>query len=145
MKSKVSSILQKEQFGVLTTISIKFPHMSKVAFVHDKDLKSIYFITPSRTRKYDNIMLNNNVALFLDNAKKMSADICNSIGITAKGTAIALEEHECIEALEKFIIKYPDLREFAKAENSVMFKLHIDRYEIVEKFKHVSSLKADDL
>ncbi len=119
--------------------------MSIIAYAADPDFKAIYFITPRRTRKYDNIMLNNNVALFIDNAHNEQSDIQNATGITAKGIAIVLDENECIEGQEQFIKKHPQLKKFAEAEDSSMIKIAIDRYEIVENFQQVSTIKAEEL
>jgi len=63
------------------------PHQSLIAYINSDDLKQIFFITPTYTRKVAAMQEAPSVALLVDNRQNLEMDFDACMAVTARGMA----------------------------------------------------------
>ena len=137
--------LEKQRFGVLTSIKENQPHSTLVALVISDDLKKIIFATPRATRKFEAIKKNPNVALFMDDRENKPEDISKAVTISAVGKAIIIEDSDenLGQYRAKYLYKHPYLSDFLEAKETAIVEILVKQFQIVSKFKNVRELNFD--
>jgi heme iron utilization protein len=134
----VTSLLESQKFGVLSTISEKnCPHNTLIAFFN-VDPWNLVFATPKSTRKYLHIVQNNRVAFLFDNRKNKTEDLGTAISVEAQGSVISLNQKERSQLKRHFLKKHPYLTEFLHSPNVAMLKIQVKRYTVVQQFQSVT-------
>lgn len=140
LKGIIRELLAAQRLGVLSTQSKGEPHASLVAFVPTEDLKSILFATPRTTRKYANLMADSRAALLIDNRANQDSDFRTAMAVTAKGIARELREADRERSVELYLVRHPQLEEFAKAPSCALMLLTVHTYQVVGRFQRVMEL-----
>lgn len=135
IENRVRKILSEQNFAILATLSGDRPYTNIVAFHCSGDLKTLLFITPEATAKYERIRDNPNLSLFIDDRSNRGTDISESTGITIIGKSCSINEDLGKKLIEGYISKHPYLEEFALSSDSAPVFVKAIRYHIVYKFQ----------
>ena len=138
---KVADLMNEQLFAVLSTTGTAGLHSVIVSFVSADDMREILFLTPRQTRKFHNIMKYKEVTLFIDNRSNRITDTQRTIGVEAVGRAEEADEDSRERYRNLYLQKYPEMCDFAEAQNTALIKITVDRYEVVQHFQNVTILE----
>jgi len=132
--------LDKDQLhAVLATESDGQPYTSMIAYALTPDKKGIVFITPQKTRKYKNILKNNNVSLLIDTRSNTEKDYMSAESLTILGNAFPVRKGEkWSELIRALIHKHPRLNEVIHSAETRLILVKITRCIHVSRFQTVS-------
>ena len=116
------------------------PWASLIAFASSSDLKSIFFVTPTSTRKYFNLAQDPRVSLVVDNRENTPGDFSEAVAVTANGSAVKVDLIQQREAQQIYLLKHPYLDSFVKSPSCAMIEIKVDRYNLVTRFQEVEEL-----
>ena len=133
----IRTILIGERLAVLSTQKAGQPYASLVAFAFTDDLKQLLFLTPSTTRKYENLTASPRVAMLINNSRNRVEDIVDAVSITAVGTAVTVKNDAKSSLLELYLLRHPHLKSFAAAPTTALVAVLVDRYIMVNRFQNV--------
>jgi hypothetical protein len=86
-------------------------------------------VTNRNTRKYRNILANNNVSLLIDSRTNKSNDVSTAIAVTAVGTAHDETDHQG-GLYSVFLEKHPQLNKFIDDPDTAMIVVKVSQYII---------------
>jgi len=139
----VKDILSAQYLAVLASVDIGKPYSNLVAFAEDEDLKTIVFITNRYTRKYRNIIANENVSLLIDSRTNQPSDFSMAVALTVIGSAreAANEERENLVSL--YLTKHPHLSQFVNNPSQAVMRITVTDY-IVASFDNIQVMHIDN-
>ncbi|WP_319371652.1 pyridoxamine 5'-phosphate oxidase family protein [uncultured Ilyobacter sp.] len=144
LKKLIDKVSSQQLFAVLATSHKNQPYTSLVAFAITKDLKKLVFITPRDTRKFNYLSENNMVSLMIDNSQNQKMDLSQAVGITISGKSKDSFGKEREDLLKIFLLKHPQMDEFALSKGCSVVSVDISRYDVVERFQNVSVLEFEE-
>jgi len=136
---KVLKTSEISRFAVLATEKNEEPHLSLVGFLLDEDLKNLYFYTPVNSRKYKNIIISPSVALLIDSREEYANQAELIISVTIIGKASEIEKPGK-KFLDKYLYRYPELKNFTGMDINALIKVNILKYIIVDNFSKISEI-----
>jgi len=138
IKQLLRRILTSQRFAVLCSINDRQPYSNLIAFAVSDDLKYLVFITNRNTRKYRNIIGNNQVSLLIDNRTNQTTDVNTATAITVLGSAIEMADKN-----QRFIsiyqAKHADLNSFINEPENVLIIIAVSEY-IVADFNKINRI-----
>ena len=140
MRSTVTSLLSRQLFAVLSTYGEEGLHSVIVSFVADDSGEHIVFSTPRKTRKYRNMKHSSRVSMFFDNRSSDIADLYRITALQAVGDVSELQQYAIESWRSIYLLKYPELSEFACSPENALMLMTVERFEIVTHFQGVSTL-----
>lgn len=137
----VLRLLAEQSLGVLATNRRGHPYASLVAFAASDDLRCLYFATTRATRKFHNLAEDAQTALLIDNRHNQAHDFYAAAAVTAYGPALEIEvpERTAIESL--YLARHPQLKTFVTAPSSALFRIMVEKYDLVERFQQVTEFR----
>lgn len=141
MERLTAELLGGQLFGILSTRGTERPHSVIVSFVSANHLKEIIFVTPRQTRKYEDILADGHVSLFVDNRTNTITDLQTLVGVEARGIAAPVEPDGAGVYRQLYLAKYPDMKDFIDSPSSVLMKITVARYEMIRHFQNVTFLE----
>jgi heme iron utilization protein len=132
-----------QRFAVLATLSNQQPYSNLVAFAVSDDLRQIVFATNRNTQKYRNILLNNNIALLIDNRNNNLSDFIEALAITALGVADELTGDESDKLVQSYLDKHPSLGEFLQRPDVAIIRVLVTDY-ILARFDGAERIRIDE-
>lgn len=139
VQERLSALNRTQLHAVLATVSDGQPFTSMIAYALTSDKKGIVFATPKKTRKYKNILKNNNVSILIDTRTNTDKDYMSAESLTVLGQAIPLRRGKrWLELAGILIKKHPAIRTFINSPETVLIFLKITRCIHVTKFQTVS-------
>lgn len=139
--NQIRALLDSERLSVLSTQKGGQPYASLVAFTVTDDLRQIVFMTPSTTRKYDNLTANPKVAMLVNNSRNKPDDITNAVSLTAIGTAIVAEGDHKKRLSALYIDRHPHLKEFVMSPTTACISVEVGYYVMVNHFQNVIEVR----
>jgi general stress protein 26 len=139
---KIRNVLWQQLYAVLATVEKPGIHTTIVSFAAADDLHSIVFPTPTATRKYQNLKRDRAVSLFIDDRMNDVAALKQICGIEVRGQAFEIEGAERDRYEQIYSARNPDLAGFVR--NSALFRIDVERYDIVMGFQNVFVLQMQD-
>ena len=139
---QIRDLFESQTFAVLSTQKNDQPYASLIAFATSPDLEQIIFLTPSTTRKFDNLRVNPKVAILINNSTNRSPDIYEAVSVTATGIASTVEDHKKEQYLEIFLKRHPHLSEFSKAPTTSLVSIRVNRFFMVNQFQNVIEIQV---
>lgn len=139
---KIHDLFSAQKFAVLSTNKNGQPYSNLVAFASTPDIKTLYFATTRATRKYANISSDARVALFIDSRTNRSSDFSTAIAVSATGTTEELGRDERQQALEIYLAKHPELKDFVLSPTCALLKVTVSAYSVVSRFQNVQELRV---
>lgn len=141
-KSVIQDLLFNQKTGVLATQSMDYPYTSVIAFVVQKDLKTIMFITKRKTQKYRNIQSHDKISLMIDNRTDTGTDFSATNTLTVLGRTCEVDK----ESYKKWFVRHhPQLHEFLDDPDCTMMKIEVDLYVLVEDFQKITTIHSNGL
>jgi len=136
----IRDLFERESLAVLSTQKDGHPYASLVAFANTSDMRKILFLTPSTTRKYDNLTASPRVAVLVNNSRNQSHDFYSAMAVTALGSAEPLRGEDREEHLDTYLKRHPHLTEFAAASTTELIGITVDKYIKVIRFQNVTEI-----
>jgi heme iron utilization protein len=143
LRKLLKDLFKNQLFASLATQQLTRPYTNLIAFAATQDIKDILFITRRETRKYANLLSNNNVSVLIDNRSNSDADFRNAIAVTAVGTAEEVKDQNRDTLLHLYLAKHHSMEKFAHSPESALFQIKVKKYFIVRKFQEVMELKPE--
>ncbi len=134
----LENLCHSQPLAVLATAAGTTPYASLVAVALTTDLRHLYFATPRATHKFDNLVSNGQVALLIDNRSNQVEDFRQAAAATLIGAAGELTGAERDSALEIYLARHPHLSDFARSQEAALFKVRIERINMVNGFQDVT-------
>lgn len=142
-KSLLKELFRTQLFASLSTLQAEHPYNNLVAFATTDDLKSILFVTKRGTRKYSNLISNNNVSVLIDNRTNRDSDLRTALAVSAVGTAEVVKDSRKEELYQLFLLKHYNLESFARSPESELFQIRVKCYYAVRNFQEVVEIKVE--
>lgn len=137
----VVGLLQQQAFAVLGTSRQGHAYSSLVAFSATDSGKNLYFATTRATRKYHNLTADNRVSLLIDNRAELEMPLYEAAAVTAYGAAEEIIGEARSEALQSYLGKHPQLKVFATAPTTALFRIYVEEYHLVQRFQSVTEFR----
>jgi len=142
-KQHLHKLLASQKLAVLSTNDRGQAYANLIGFAVTGDLKFLLFSTNRQTRKYQNIMRNNSVALLIDNRSVVDKDFQNTMAVTVTGAAEEVPLLEREKWLKLYLAKHPHMTDFANAPDCALIRVRAEWYYLVSKFQQVAALPMD--
>lgn len=139
---QIKRLFRSQAFAVLSTQQNGQPYANLVAFTSSDDLKQIIFLTPSTTRKYENLTKSPKVAVLVNNARNEADDVSRAVCVTATGTAQVIPNQSREKLLRLFLLEHPHLSEFADAPETVLVCVQVETFFVVNDFQNVEKFQV---
>ena len=143
-KETITALLQQQQLAVLSTTQESRPYASLIAYYASSDLKKLYFVTPTSTRKYANLVNQPEVALLINNSINRPEDFHDAAAVTVIGSAAVVDSTERQLMLPHYLGKHPYLHEFANSPSCEMIRVDVERYIMVQRFQNVTEYRVEN-
>jgi len=137
----VRRLLASQPLAVLATQGGGQPYASLVAFVPSGDLATLAFATSRATRKYSNLNEEPRVALLMDNRSNRETDFREATAVTATGVAEEVLGADRAAVRTLYVGRHPHLAAFVEAPSSVLFRVRVETYVVVQEFQRVVTLR----
>ncbi len=134
----IKDMLCRQRLAVLATHSMDFPYASLIFFWASENLRSIFFATSKKTRKFMFISASSMVSLLIDDRQEDGNDYSSTSAITAIGEASVTDKKG--EPFSKYLHKNPKLEEFLSLSTTAFIKINMVNYFIVTRFNQVYHL-----
>jgi general stress protein 26 len=138
---QATELINSQRFGILATRERDDLHMSMVAFLADSSLRTVYFPTPSTTRKYANLLKYPSVSFLIDNRGDFRNTLSSLKFLTVKGDAspVAEDEHDAVKG--HCLQKHPDFEQFLSSPDIRFFAIVLKQIDLVSHLSTVVTLE----
>lgn len=140
LRDNIEKLLKDQKLAVLGTSSGELPHTTLVAFTANLKDSVALFVTPSLSRKAQNIKKNPHVSLLVDNRSNHVTDFRDTYVVTLKGKAEKAGKSEHTT----FLSTHPYLVDFLNAPSTTLYRIKLEHVELVTHFQNVYELNLDE-
>jgi nitroimidazol reductase NimA-like FMN-containing flavoprotein (pyridoxamine 5'-phosphate oxidase superfamily) len=138
--SDLTDLMNSQNLGVLATHDHGQPYTSLVAYASSRDLKEILLVTGKSTRKYANLVSDPRAAMMFDSRSNQPSDIAEAMAATATGSLEIVSGDEALQLMSIYLEKHSHLTDFARSLSTVLIKLNVSCYYVVNRFQNVVEL-----
>jgi nitroimidazol reductase NimA-like FMN-containing flavoprotein (pyridoxamine 5'-phosphate oxidase superfamily) len=131
----LQDLMTMQNFGVLCTQRQGQPYGSLMCFAVSDDLALIWLATERNTRKFESMDADNRVAFLVENTANKPSDAFEAVVATGTGRVSELSGSERSAALERYLLKNPQLAEFVASPTCALLQLAVEVYQVVRKFQ----------
>jgi len=124
-------LLENQDLCVLATAGPAGPHASLMGFLPAPDLGHIYLLTPSQTRKYQNILHNPLVSLLVDDRGKSGPGASRALTIAGHARPLADPEARA-RLLGAFGRRLPHLADIMDDPSTVLLEVAVCSFKLLE-------------
>jgi len=142
-RQRLKELFTTQNLAALSTHRAGQPYASLVAFHASDDLKHIYFVTPTTTRKFANLSADNRVAVLVNSSTNQAADFHRAISVTAVGKAEVVDGSDSEIIMVQYLAKHPHLEEFVRSPSCALVQVAVDSYYMVKNFQNVMELHLE--
>ena len=135
--SSVKRLMQTQKYAVLASDDRGQPYASLMAFAATENGRQVVLAMNRDTRKHNNIRVNGHVALLIDDRENKGSDTQQAVAVTILGEAREVEGEERRRLTELFLLRHPQLREFAESPCSAVVLLSAEAFQLVARFEDV--------
>jgi nitroimidazol reductase NimA-like FMN-containing flavoprotein (pyridoxamine 5'-phosphate oxidase superfamily) len=139
----VLQLLKNQPLGVLGTNHQKHPYTSLVAFAATEDARCLYFATTRATRKYNNLVEDQQVAFLVDNRSNQKMILYEAVAVSIYGQAVEVQAAAREEALALYLAKHPQLKTFVLSPSTALFRISVESCHLVQRFQNVTEFRMD--
>ena len=143
LRQRLKDLFNTQNLAALSTHRAGQPYASLVAFHASDDLKHIYFVTPTTTRKFANLTADNRVAVLVNSSTNEAADFHRAISVTAVGRAQVVDSSDSQTILVQYLAKHPHLEEFVRSPSCALVRVAVESYYLVKNFQNVMELHLE--
>ncbi len=125
------NLLAAQLYAVLGTQGVERINLNLMALAATDDLRSLVLATERATAKYVNLLRNPKVSLLVDNRTNQAVDIHTTWALTIDGLAeevVGIEKEQLAACL---LARHPQLEPFVRSPNCALFRIRVERYELV--------------
>jgi len=131
IKEYIQQVLSSNRFGVLATESKHLPHTSFIGITPTNDLLELVFATFRNTRKYNNLIQNNNVSILFEYRKSKENSSQEFTIVSAYGKAKEASIAEIKSLLKAHLQHHPEQEDFLRSADCSIFKVKVEAYQLV--------------
>jgi len=128
----IVKLLTNQKNGVLATCLENHPFCYRMAFVTERDYKSLFLATDTGSGKYKQIMANPKVCFFLDNTRDENNDTFSAETLSVFGD---IESGHPQGSREMFIKAHPELSNFLERKKTTLLCLSPRAFKLVINFE----------
>lgn len=143
IRKEILGLLETQLLGVLSTHREGQPYANIVAFAVSEKLGEMYFATAKSTRKFQNILRDNRIAMLIDNRSNNEVDFHAAAAVTVIGEAQELKEHSRERVERTYLARHPYLKDFLVSPTTALMKIRVSRYVLVTRFQEVFELHLE--
>ena len=140
---QLGQLFGSQNLAALSTHNDGQPYASLVAFHASEDLRHLYFVTPTTTRKFANLTADNRVAVLVNSSINQASDFHRAVSVTAVGKAKVIAGADKDLILEEYLSKHPHLDEFVRSPSCALVKVTVHSYYMVKNFQNVTELHLE--
>jgi general stress protein 26 len=140
LRLRLRELFRSQNLAALSTHCKGQPYASLVAFYAADDLKHIYFVTPTTTRKFANLLADNRVAVLVNSSTNRADDFHVAVSVTAVGRVAVIDGSDRRTILFQYLGKHPYLEEFVRSPSCALLQVAVDSYYMVKNFQNVMEL-----
>jgi len=137
LRRVLHDLMTTQNFGVLCTQIQGQPFGSLMCFATSDDLARIWFATERNSLKFKSIHADNRVAFLVENTGNSPSDTFEAVVVTATGRTDELDGVEKSAALERYLVKNPQLTDFVASPSCALLQLAVGVYQVVRRFQEV--------
>ena len=134
MKHTVFSLLDRQAQCVLATQGDQGVALHLMAYAFSEDLKNIYMASLANTQKVSNMRSRPKVTCLWDNRTGNNRDHVEGLAVSGFGQARALNSKAAQPIADLLLERNASLKNLLSQPSSVIFAIHIDRYQWVEGY-----------
>lgn len=138
VKIHIEEALQTNTLAVLATEGEGQPHACFIAITPMDNFAHLVFATYRNTRKYNNLIKNNKVAILFENRSTKSSTQTDITVLTAFGNATEIDRSVSEAALNAHLLRHPHLESFLLSPNCAMFSVEVNAYQVVRSIDDIS-------
>jgi nitroimidazol reductase NimA-like FMN-containing flavoprotein (pyridoxamine 5'-phosphate oxidase superfamily) len=132
MLDRVADLLHTQDICVLSTHDGLRPHCSLMAYLASEDCREIYMVTGADTRKYKNMLQNDQVSLLVDD-RCQSPDRSQGRALTVGGRFQLLADAEQAEQVKQdFAARFPHLLELLEQEDTRLVRIRVHSFLLLD-------------
>jgi heme iron utilization protein len=120
-----------QRYAVLGTQGAERVSVNLMAVAATVDLRSLVLATERATPKYGNLRRQPRVSLLVDNRSNQGIDTQTALALTVDGLAEEVSGAEREELAERFVARHPQLASFVHSPTCALFRVRVERYELV--------------
>jgi nitroimidazol reductase NimA-like FMN-containing flavoprotein (pyridoxamine 5'-phosphate oxidase superfamily) len=139
-RSAIAALLSEQKLAVIATMSADHPYCNLVAYTPSNDLRTILFVTPRRSTKFENLSRNPCVSLLVDNRSQAGSDAQTGMAVTGIGTVVAIRDQDAEAFRQEHARRHAALAEFILSPDCAPVHIRVSRYILVSKLRAVSVL-----
>ncbi len=138
LPATIARLVEGQLYGVLCTQGEGQAYGSLVAYAFTGDLRQAVFATPTATRKYRLLSLNDHVALLIDDRPDHPGKLMQVQAVTVTGRAHQVARGADYERYADLLTaRHPQLGTFVRAESCALFRIDAVRFFHVTRFQEV--------
>jgi general stress protein 26 len=142
-RERLAELFRSQNLATLATHNNGQPYASLVAFHASEDLKHIWLVTPTTTRKFANLTADSRAAVLVNSSTNQAADFHQAISVTATGKAEVIAGSDKKSILDQYLVKHPHLEEFVRSPSCALVQVAVDSYYMVKNFQNVMELHLE--
>ena len=142
-RQRLIELFRSQNLAALSTHHEGQPYSSLVAFLASDDLKHLYFVTPTTTRKFANLTADNRVAVMINSSTNQVSDFHRAISVTAIGKAKDVAGGDKKRILGQYLAKHPYLEDFVRSPTCALVGVAVESYFMVKNFQNVMELHLE--
>ena len=138
---KVIELTKNQHFGIISSLDkLNKIESNLISFAMSEDLKSLIFYTPKTSKKYNRIVGNDNVCIYINNTINEGRDISKALGISVSANYNAKPQN-LAELSLLYSRKLPFMMGFVNSQSFTPIVVSIDTIEVTLRFQEVVVLK----
>ena len=142
LRRVLNDLMTTQNFGVLCTQMQGQPYGSLMCFATSDDLVRVWFATERNTRKFQHMHADNRVAFLVENTGNEPSDTFEAVVATGTGRVGELDGAEKSAALEWYLVKNPQLKEFVSSPSCALLQLTVEVYQVVRRFQEAVEVQV---
>ncbi len=142
--SWVQTFLNDQRTLILASCQESTPACNLMCFGFMQKKCSLVLVTPENTRKCRAMRHNPNVSLLAADSRALNQDLQGGTAVTLNARAQEIQDHGRQKAEEAFIVRNPDLKDFASSSQSVLFGIDVYHVVAVSNFQELTELYLED-
>ena len=145
VRKYIEDIFKTNRLAVLATAGEVQPHASLISITPTEGYRKLIFATYRNTRKYQNLVYNDKVAVLIESADVSRSGQQESFVLTAFGHVEAMEAKENKIVFNTHLERHPELLSFMQSEDCSLILIKVDSYQVVRGIDDVEWWTIDDL
>jgi nitroimidazol reductase NimA-like FMN-containing flavoprotein (pyridoxamine 5'-phosphate oxidase superfamily) len=138
MLERMKTLMKKENFCVLATVSERKPHCSLMSYVSDEEGREIYMTSHRKTKKFANLTVNPSVSLLIDTREEdRGSKRANVKALTVEGEFQKIDDPVKKNLIrERLLRTHPHLIDFIHDRDAEIFSIKVKSFQLLDGVKN---------